>query len=80
MGSDLRLTSLVPRPLRGRGKRIHELRALVPSGLPMMALTATVTKTMRKEVITSLDMEGCSLVLESPNREIFSMQYVDAPR
>ena len=41
----------------------------VPSGVPMMALTATVTNTMRKEVITSLDMEGCSLVLESPNRE-----------
>lgn len=30
--------------------RIHELRALVPSGVPMMALTATVTKVMLADI------------------------------
>ena len=40
----------------------------MPSGVPMMALTATVTNTMRKEVISCLDMDGCSLVSATPNR------------
>ena len=34
----------------------------------MLALTATVTDLMRKDAITSLDMEGCEIVSLSPNR------------
>ena len=48
--------------------RLHELRALVPSGIPMIALTATVTPQIRADVITRLDMEGCECVSVSPNR------------
>ena len=47
---------------------IHELRAFVPSGTPLMAVTATVTKDMRKEVIVKLDMKGCKYVFRSPNK------------
>ena len=39
--------------------RLHELRALVPPGTPMLALTATVTPEIRDDVITRLDMKGC---------------------
>ena len=38
--------------------RLHELRALVPSGTPMIALTAIVTPEIRY-VIKHLDMKGC---------------------
>ena len=47
---------------------IHELRAFVPSGTPLMAVTATVTKDMRKEVIVRLEMKGCRYVFRSPNK------------
>ena len=60
------------RPIYGR---VAEIRALVPSGVPMLALTATVTDLMRKDAITSLDMEGCEIVSLSPNRtNIFKHQ------
>ena len=48
--------------------RLHELRALLPCGVPTMALTATVTNEMRKDVIKRLDMQGCSVVSASPDR------------
>ena len=48
--------------------RIHELRALVPACTPMLATTATVTKTMRDAIVNALDMTGCHLVCESPNK------------
>lgn len=48
--------------------RLHELHALLPCGVPTMALTATVTNVMRKDVIERLDMEGCSVVSASPDR------------
>ena len=35
---------------------------------PMLATTATVTKRMRDEVIVKLDMVGCCVVSESPNK------------
>ena len=47
---------------------VHELRAFVPSGTPLMAVTATVTKDMRKEVIVRLEMKGCRYVFRSPNK------------
>ena len=48
--------------------RLHELRALVPPGTPMIALTATVTPLRRADVIARLDMKGCECVSVSPNR------------
>ena len=48
--------------------RLHELRALVPSGVPLIAATATVTKCIREDVIQKLDMNGCQMVFVSPNR------------
>ena len=47
---------------------INELRAFVPSGTPLMVVTATVTKDMRKEVIVRLEMKGCRYVFRSPNK------------
>ncbi len=48
--------------------RIHELRAFVPFGVPMLALTATVTDSIRSHIIKSLNMIDCSFVSESPNK------------
>lgn len=48
--------------------RVHEVRALIPSGIPFLACTATATRSVRQEVISSLDMEGCEVVSTSPNR------------
>ena len=48
--------------------RIHELRALVQTNIPVMALTATVTSKMRKDIIQMLDMSGCHMVSALPNR------------
>ena len=33
----------------------------------MLVLTATITDLMRKDAITSLDMEGCEIVCLSPS-------------
>ena len=48
--------------------RIHELRAFVRPGTPMLAATATVTKEMRLDVIDKLDMKGCEYISASPNK------------
>ena len=48
--------------------RLHKLRALVQRGVPMIALTATVTNEMRKDIIGHLDMQGCVTLSASPNR------------
>ena len=53
------------RPAYGR---VHEIRAFVPFGVPMLALTATVTDSIRSHVIKSLNMIDCSFVSESPNK------------
>ena len=47
--------------------RLHELRVLVPSCIPMMALTATITKLMLVDVKTQLNMPECQLVCLSPD-------------
>jgi RecQ family ATP-dependent DNA helicase len=57
--------SLKFRPTYGR---LHEIRALVPSGTPLLAATATVTPAVRQDVIELLDMKGCELVCVSPDR------------
>ena len=48
--------------------RLHELRALVPSGVPMMVLTATITKFMLASVKIELNMPECRWVCLSPDR------------
>ena len=48
--------------------RLHELRALVPRGIPFLAATATATPAVRREVIHLLDMRGCEFVFNSPDR------------
>ena len=48
--------------------RIHELRGLVRSGTPMLAVTATVTDKMCIDIISTLDMKGCKTISVSLNR------------
>ena len=44
---------------------LHELRALLLSGTPMIAVTATVNA---KDIIQELDMNGCTFIYASPDR------------
>ena len=48
--------------------RLAEVRAFVPSGTPLLACTATASKSVKKEVIESLEMLGCLEVTASPDR------------
>ena len=47
---------------------LKNLRAYVPSGALMLATTATVTLMMRNDIIEKLDMAGCCVLAESPNK------------
>eukprot|EP00731_Ephydatia_muelleri_P014115 Em0007g1425a len=47
---------------------LKDLRAFMPPGVPMLATTATVTVRMREYIIEKLDMGGCFIVSESPNK------------
>ena len=40
----------------------------MPSGVPMLAATATVTDVIRRDVIQQLDMDGCKVISVSPNK------------
>ena len=55
------------RDFRSSYGRLHELRALVPKGTPLLACTATVTHGIHKEVIESLEMTDCETVTTSPD-------------
>ena len=46
--------------------RIGELRSIVPSGVPVMALTATATKTLRQAVMTIIGMQNPSVIAINP--------------
>ena len=48
--------------------RLHELRALVPNGTPFIACTATATRSVKQEVISSLEMYDCKSVMTSPDQ------------
>ena len=39
----------------------------MPPSVPMIALTATVTKTVKEDVISLLEMDGCKVINVSPN-------------
>lgn len=47
---------------------LAEIRSLLPSGTPCMACTATATRSVRKEVIESLEMQGCVCISVSRDR------------
>ena len=47
---------------------LKNLRAFAPSGAPMLATMATVTTAMRNDIIEKLDMAGCCVLTESPNK------------
>ena len=61
------------RPLYGA---LRELRSFVPSCAPMLATTATVTSVMREDIIRMLDMDGCCLVSESPDKQNITYEAV----
>ena len=44
------------------------MRAIVPEKTPYLACTATATKSIREEVLKSLDMYDCDFVFTSPDR------------
>ena len=50
------------------------MRALVPHGVPFLAATATATPTVRREVISLLDMKGCEFVLYHQTGQIYTMR------
>ena len=41
---------------------------MVPSGVPLLAAAATVTRAIREDVSDELDMRGCAVIRVSPNR------------
>ena len=47
--------------------RINELRSIVLSYVPLVALTATATKNTRAKIVEILCMQGCELVIEIPD-------------
>ena len=48
--------------------RLAEIRAFVPPHTPLMACTATASKSVKKEIIDSLEMTGCAEVSASLDR------------
>ena len=48
--------------------RLAEVRAFIPPGTPLMACTATASKSVKKDVIESLEMTDCVEVAASPDR------------
>ena len=48
--------------------RLAEVRSLIPASTPCMACTATATRSVREEIIKSLEMEGCVTISVSPDR------------
>ena len=47
---------------------LHEIRAVIPKGTPLLACSATVTHSIRQEVIKSLEMVDCVFISTSPDR------------
>ena len=56
---------------------LAEVRALVPAHTPLMACTATASKSVKKEVIECLEMTGCVEVTASPDRPNIYYQVKD---
>lgn len=52
------------RPAYGR---LHEIRALIPQGIPFLACTATVTRSIQQQITRSLEMYESVFVSASPD-------------
>ena len=48
--------------------RLAEVRSLIPAGTPCMACTATATRSVREDVISSLEMNNLVYICVSPDR------------
>ena len=48
--------------------RLGQLRSLLPSSTPVLALTATATNDIRNKIISKLQMQTCTLIEASPDR------------
>ena len=61
---------------------LKELRSLVPSGLPFLALTATAFKTTKKDIFEVLEFKTPCEVVESPDRRntVYSTQLMEKGR
>lgn len=53
--------------------RLSEVRSILPVGVNVMALTATATRTLRKDVCDLLSMENPVLVSVSPDKKTLSI-------
>ena len=49
-------------------KKLAEVKAFLPSAIPVVALTATATEQVRQAIVDSLQMTDIYLVEGSPNR------------
>ena len=47
---------------------LGQLRSLLSSSTPVLALTATATNDIRKKIISKLQMQTCTLIEASPDR------------
>ena len=47
---------------------VGEIRAVIPSGTPLIALTATATQAIRHDIMMKLEMSDCKFVHVTPNR------------
>ena len=47
---------------------IDQVESLIPQSTPYLACTATVTRSIREEVVKSLEMHECDFVSTSPDR------------
>ena len=56
--------------------RLGEVRSILPHNVHVMALTATATKTLRRDVCDVLGMENPVLVSASPDKD--NIKYVVA--
>ncbi|XP_063962164.1 uncharacterized protein LOC135155823 [Lytechinus pictus] len=59
--------------------RLAELRSMVPSQIPVVALTATSTIATRKNILTSLTMTQPALITLSPDRKNIKYSVMDVP-
>ena len=58
--------------------RLAELRAFLPSNIPVVALTATATAQVRKGIISNLAMTNTHIIEGSPNRENIKYIVIDS--
>ena len=58
--------------------RINEIRSVISSSVPVLALTATATKKTRNRIINTLEIKNVTLIKENPNRSniAYSVQIV----